>query len=342
MNLRSDNEASVHPQILEAIMAANEGSAPAYGADSWTVQVQDSYSDLFEREVVVFPLVSGTAANCLCIAQCTLPTSAVLCHDESHIYAYECGAPELYSGGAKLIGLPGEHGKIDCDTLTARLGALGHYGDHDPEPRVISVTQGTDLGTLYDDSHLRQLCDIAHHHGMVTHMDGARFANAVVALGCSPAEASWKAGIDMLSFGATKNGAMAAEAAVFFDPEMARGFGRRRMKAAHLLSKMRYISAQLLASIKDDLWLRTAAHANAAATLIGAAFDRHEASDLLHPVQINEVFVQMPKTVDTALRAAGFSYHPIPDGDDMYRMVAPHDCEMDEVKRMCAVVDAVQ
>lgn len=335
-NLRSDNEAPVHPAIMQALIEANAGAAHAYGGDPWTGRLTEVLGEVFETELEVFPLISGTAANSLCVAQVSKPTSAVLCHQEAHLYDSECGAPEFYSGGAKLIPLSGEHARIDPAALQAALDKLGHFGDHDPDPSVLTLTQGTEWGAVYSLEQTAELCAIAHARGMATHMDGARFANAVVSLGVSPADLTWRAGIDLMSFSLTKNGAMAAEAVVFFRKGLSDGFGRRRMKGGHLLSKMRYVSAQLLAGVKDGLWLELAAHANRGASAIGRAFAARSDVTLLHPVEINEVFVLMSPELDAHLRAGGFEYHPFPGRPGLYRMVVPYDASEAAIGELCS------
>jgi threonine aldolase len=218
---------------------------------------------------------------------------------------------------------------------------MGLKGDHDPLPAVLSLTQSTECGTVYTIEQIRSLCQLAHSHGMKTHMDGARFGNALATLGCQPAEITWKAGIDMLSFGATKNGALAAEAAVFFDPELARNFGKRRMKAGHLLSKMRYVSAQLLAYLEDDLWLQLAAQANAGARQLAAALEASATTRILYPVEANEIFVRMDEATDQSLRAAGFEYHPWPGEPGLFRLVVPYCVDGADIERFGQTLEAI-
>lgn len=340
MNLRSDNEAPCAPQIMQALMAANAGSAHAYGEDRWSTTLNVRFAEAFETEVDVYPLVSGTAANALCVAQACPPYGALFCHQTAHINVDECGAPEFYSNGAKLIALPGDHGRLSTDTLERRLASLDPQEVHSPQAALLSLTQATECGTLYRREEIEALCAVAHEHGLKTHMDGARFANAVATSGATPAALSWRAGIDMLSFGATKNGAIGAEAAVFFDRELAAGFDRRRMRAGHLLSKLRYVSAQLLAYLDQDLWLVLARRANAAARRIGAALDAHPHATLVHPVEINQVFVRLAAGLDAQLRAAGIEYMPWPGEPDLFRLVAPYQVEESQLTRFEALLAA--
>jgi len=246
---------------MAAINAANTGLVPSYGADEITERLQGAASKVFEREVSIFPVATGTAANALALAQLSPPFGGIYCHEGAHIVTDECGAPELFTGGAKLLGLPSPSGKIGPDAIDASVALANDMGVHHVKPSAVSVTQATELGTVYALGELEAVTAAAKRHGLAVHMDGARFANALVHLGCSPAEATWKAGIDVLSFGASKNGALAAEAVVFFDPRRAEDFERRRKQAGHLWSKLRYLSCQLVAYLENDLWLQNARQA---------------------------------------------------------------------------------
>ncbi len=228
MNFASDNAAGIAPEILAAISQANEGVALAYGGDAWTRRVEERLADIFERELAVFLVSSGTAANALALAQLTEPWGAVLCHREAHIAADECGAPEFYGGGIKLVGLPGEAGKLAPATLQRALGAISWGGPHHVSPSVLSLSQATEGGTVYRPDEIRELAEIAHARGMSVHVDGARLGNALARLNASPAQATWMAGVDVLSFGATKGGALAAETVIFFDPDRAANMPERR------------------------------------------------------------------------------------------------------------------
>src|ERR1700733_9004355 len=240
MNFASDNVTGVAPEILAAIVAANDGAVASYGDDPITGRVASRLAEIFEHEVAVFPVATGTAANALALAALTPPWGAVFCHEVSHIAVDEANAPEFYSGGAKLATLPGADGKLSAETIAKLLpGGLGVV--HHAQPAVVSLTQATECGTAYRPAEIAAIAEIAHHHGLAVHMDGARFANALVQLGCTPAEMTWRAGIDALSFGATKNGALAAEAIVFFDKAKAESLPFRRKRAGHLFSKMRFL-----------------------------------------------------------------------------------------------------
>ena len=265
MNFASDNTAPVVPAILDAIVQANAGYARGYGADDWTAAVERRLSEIFEREVAAFLVPTGTAANALSLAQVTPPWGVVFCHRDSHIITDECGAPEFYGGGLKLEGLSGNGAKIEPETLKA---ALAGYGGHEPHQMVasaLSITQASEAGTIYRTDEIAELCDIAHSRSLAVHMDGARFANALVRLNTTPAQMTWQSGIDVLSFGATKGGAMAAEAVVLFDPARAGFFAERRKRSGQLLSKHRFIAVQMAAYLAEDRWLALARHANAMA-----------------------------------------------------------------------------
>jgi len=308
MNFASDNTAPVAQPILDAMVRANAGYALGYGNDDWTFAVERRLSDVFEREVAAFLVPTGTAANALALAHVAPPWGAVFCHAESHIATDECGAPEFFGGGLKLAGLPGDAGKLAPETLQS---ALGFYGGHSPHQMVaaaLSITQATEVGTIYRIDEIAALCEIAHARSLAVHMDGARFANALVRLNATPAQLTWQAGIDALSFGATKGGAMAAEAVVIFDPARAAFFGERRKRGGHLLSKHRFIAAQFAAYLDGNLWIDLARHANAMASRLG---ENLAAIGLppLFPVEANLVFVALPRVLDAKLKAAGASYY---------------------------------
>ena len=308
MNFASDNAAGIAPEILTAMARANEGFALAYGNDAWTERLQHRFADMFGREVAVFLVPTGTAANALALAHLTPPWGAVLCHEEAHIAVDECGAPEFFGGGIKLVGLPGIAGKVSPGTLVRALDRQWG-GPHHVSPAVLSLSQATEAGTIYRLHELRALADIAHARGLAVHMDGARLVNALVRMNASLAEATWKAGVDALSFGATKGGAMGAEAVVLFEPARATGMSERRKRAGHLLSKHRFLAAQMQAYCADDLWLTLARHANAMADRLAAGLASLGISPVW-PIEANEVFVALPARVDEQLKAHGAIYHP--------------------------------
>jgi threonine aldolase len=307
VNFCSDNASGAAPEILRALEAANDGWAMPYGNDDLTRRLQARVEEIFETEAAVLPVATGTAANVLCLSVMTPPYGAIYCHRESHINVDECGAPEFYSGGAKLVALPGDHGKLTPATLEAAIVDAGDV--HSVQPAAVSLTNASEAGTVYTPEETRAIAEIAKAHGLGLHLDGARFANALVALGCSPAEATWKAGVDALALGATKNGVLAGELVVLFDPGKAEELGYRRKRGGHLFSKMRFLSAQLEAYLADDLWLRNARHANAMAAVLGAGLAELPGVELSHPVEANEIFVILPEPMIEGLFARGFQFY---------------------------------
>src|SRR5436190_18535250 len=306
MNFASDNAAGIAPEILAAISRANEGAALGYGRDPWTRRVEERFAALFAREVAVFLVPTGTAANALALAHLTPPWGAVLCHAEAHIATDECGAPEFFGGGIKLIGLPGEGCKITAATLTAALDEGQWGGPHHVSPAVLSLSQASEGGTVYRLDEIRALAEIARARGMLVHVDGARFGNALAHLGVSPAQAV--AGIDALSFGATKGGALAAEAIIFFDRARGAGMQERRKRGGHLVSKHRFIAAQMEAYLADDLWLRLARHANAMAGALAKGLAAAGYAPVW-PVEANEVFVALPQRIRERLEREGERFY---------------------------------
>jgi threonine aldolase len=350
MNFASDNTAGIAPEILAAIAGANEGAALAYGQDAWTSRVERRFAEIFEREVAVFLVPTGTAANALALAHLTPPWGAVLCHAESHIATDECGAPEFFGGGIKLVGLPGAAGKIAPETLRHAIERGQWGGPHHVSATVLSLSQATEAGTIYRPAEIARLAEIAHAHGLAVHVDGARFGNAIARMNASPADATWKAGVDALSFGATKGGALAAEAVVFFDPERGAHMQSRRKRAGQLVSKHRFIAAQLEAYLTDGLWLALARHANDMADRLAAGLTAAGLAPVW-PVEANEVFVALPTRIDARLKAAGASYYPwISDGwakhaaaatdATLVRLVTSFATTADEVDRFVTIVRA--
>ncbi len=336
MRFLSDNTAGACPEVMAALQQANHGRVHAYGDDEWTHRLDAVFGEYFGAPVRVFPVISGTAANALALATLSPPWGGIFAHEESHIAVDECGAPGFFSGGAQLVLLPGEHGRVTIDPLRAALARL--RGDvHNLQPAALSLVQATDLGTAYRPAELGALSEFAHQRGLKVHMDGARFANVVAHLGCHPGDITWRAGIDVLSFGATKNGAMAAEAVVFFDTSLVRDFELRRKRAGHLLSKSRYVSAQLLAYLESGVWKRNAERANRLAQDIARA----AGTALLHPVEANEIFVGLGLPRRKALREAGFEFYDWgPEAQGEARLVVSWDQPEEEVRALCAALAA--
>ncbi len=312
----SDNIVAVAPEVLSAIAAANHGTAHSYGDDDFTRRLHHLACEIFECDLVIYPVATGTAANALALAALAPSHGGIYCHETAHVQKDECGAPEFFTAGAKLIGLPGDAGKISVARIAPAYAEAQERGIHQVRPAAISLSQATEWGTVYTPAEIAAVTDFAHGAGMHVHMDGARFANALVHLGCAPAQASWRAGIDVLSLGATKNGALAAEAVVFFSRELAVQFEYRRKRAGQLLSKMRFFSAQLVAYLENGLWLRHAAQANAMAQQLAAGLAAIPGIRLTQPVQANELFPALPESAIAALLAEDFGFYrwPAPEG----------------------------
>jgi threonine aldolase len=335
MNFASDNAYGALPEVWAAIHAADRGTALAYGNDTLTKDLTARFATLFERDVAAFPVFTGTAANALSLACLTPPFGAVLCHQDSHIMTSECGAPEFYSG-AKLIGLEGADGKLTPAAIAEALEGLDG-SVHSVQPRVVSVSQASELGTVYGHSEISAISELVHARGLKLHMDGARFANAMVHLGGTPAEATWKSGVDVLSFGATKAGALAAEAVVFFDPALAGEFEYRRKRGGHLASKMRFVSAQLEAILENDLWLTSAARANALAARLAGALKQVADIEIAYPVETNMVFARMPVAKAARMRAGGAEFHdwfPPKDGKVVTRLALAFATPEEDVAKL--------
>jgi threonine aldolase len=346
MLFRSDNITGVCPEIMAAIAAANEGDSAAYGADEYTARLHGAFGAYFETEVIAHPVATGIAANALALATAMPAPAACLCHEASHVFATESGAPEFFAGGGKLIPRPGAHGKLWPDDIARVLEAQDPNRLQAPPISVVSVTQGAEAGTAYTLEHLREIGAICRRHGVALHMDGARFSNAFVALGCSPAEMSWRAGVDILSYGATKNGAMCADAVLIFkaSPHAAaldRWLGHRRLRAGQVFSKMRYISAQLLAMLEGGLAERNAAHANTMARRLSAGLAAIPGVVLVEPTDINEVFVRLPPPVLAGLKAGGFAVKGRPEDPGLVRLVTGWNSGAADVEAFIGAARAV-
>ena len=342
MNFASDNTAAIAPDILKAIAAVNDGFVLGYGNDPVTQDTRKRLSEFFGREVAMFLVPTGTAANSLALAHVTPPWTGVLCHANAHINTDECGAPEFYGHGIKLIGLPGDHGKLQLETVIAAIARYSGRSPHQVNAASVSLTQATEAGTIYRVDEIAAIAKVAHAAGVKVHMDGARFLNAVARLNASPADVTWKAGVDVLSFGATKGGALAAEAVVFFDPKVAAMMPERRKRSGHLFSKHRFLAAQFDAFLANDYGLKLARHANDMADLLaeklGAA-----GIQILWPVEANLVFAAMPKALDAKLRAAGAAYYVrrsegLPEDQMLVRMVTSFATRKEEVEQFTALL----
>lgn len=349
MDFFSDNTAAASPRVMAALAAANAGAASPYGKDEWTRRVEERFAAIFEREVAVFLVLTGTAANALALASIVRPWGAILTHEEAHVVEDECGAPEFFSNGAKLVDLPGTGAKLKPETVTKALSHLRAGDFHQVQAQALTITQATECGTIYTPGEVRALKDAVTPRGLKLHMDGARFANALVTLGCSPAEITWKAGIDVLSFGGTKNGALAAEAVIFFDPADAEEMKWRRKRAGQTLSKGRVLGAQFEGLLADDHWLDLARHANARAKRLADSVAQGSEARLAWPCQANEVFLVLPPAVRQRLKAAGVGYHdwsarslppeaPLKDGEVVGRFVMSFATRAEDVERLISAI----
>jgi threonine aldolase len=351
MDFASDNGAGVAPEILEAIAASSRVNAPAYGADDYTEGAAARLSDVFETRVEAFLVATGTGANALALSALARPWEAVFCHEEAHIHDDECGAPELFTGGAKLVGIAGEGGKVTPEALRETLARFPRGLVKSPQPGALSLSQATEAGTIYSRDETAELCSIARTAGVRAHMDGARFANALVSTGLSPADITWRAGIDALSFGATKNGALACEAVVFFDPALATNFAYLRKRGGHTLSKGRFLGAQMEAYLKDGLWLRLAGRANTAARRLSELLSAIPGVRIAWPTQANEVFAVVPDAAAAVWREAGVKFYEWSTrslaaerapraGETLVRLVTSFETKASEIDRLAALSSA--
>jgi threonine aldolase len=321
MDFASDNVAGASPKIRDAIIAATHGTAACYSADPWTARAVAQIDAIFECRAASFLVTSGTAANALALAALSPPWGAIFCHDGAHVMEDECGAPEMFTAGAKLVGVEGAAGKIEPQGLRDALAGFSRGVVKQVQPAVLSLSQATECGTIYSCAEIADLSAIAHAAGLAVHMDGARFANALVAQKATPAEMSWKAGIDVLSFGATKNGALACEAVIFFDPARAATFPFQRKRGGHTLSKSRFLGAQMEAYLAADHWIELARTANAHAAKLAHGLTSIPGVRLAWPAEANEIFAFLPLPVDRALKAAGANYYTWPLADvDRHRV----------------------
>lgn len=309
LNFKSDNTTPVHSEILKAIQEANIGHQNSYGQDEYSQRLQERLSILFETDVVVYLTNTGTAANALALSTLIKPYQEIYCHSEAHIHTNECGAGEFYTAGAKLVTFPERDGKIKPDAVVEKVLSCFALRPHQQSPGCISITQATECGTVYSLEELKAIKDIAAKYNIPIHMDGARFANALAFLKCSPADMTWRVGVDALSFGATKNGALCAEALIFFDPQYAQDFDYLHKRAGQLMSKSRFFACQFLAYLENDLWVRNAEKANAMAQKLAQVFRKYGVENL-YEVQANELFVRLTPPCAENLKEKGVGLYP--------------------------------
>jgi threonine aldolase len=329
----SDNYAGICPEVMNAIAETNQGHAQAYGEDEWTTRAADLIREVFETRCEVFFVFNGTAANCLSLSAMSQSYHSILCHEYAHIETDECGGPEFFSNGTKILLLKGENGKIPPDAIekTANKRTDVHF----PKPRVVSVTQATEAGTVYSPQEIHAIAEVALRLNLRLHMDGARFANAVASLNVSPKEITWKAGVDVLSLGGTKIGSAAGEAVVFFNLDLAHEFEYRVKQAGQLASKMRFLAAPWVGLLKDQTWIRHARHANQMAELLERLIRDLPGARLMFPRQANAVFVQLPQPAIEALRACGWRFYTF-IGEGGCRLMTAWDHTEEDVHRFAS------
>ena len=339
MNFASDNVTGAHPDILQAMLAANDGAQPGYGNDPLTERVEARLREIFEHDDArMFLVATGTAANSLALSVLTPTHGSVLCHWTSHVYEDECGAPEFFTGGARLIPVDGPDGKLDTADLATKA-AHGKGDVHMLQPSAATLTQVSELGTVYALDEIAAVAEVCRGHGLKLHMDGARFANALAALDCSPAEMTWKAGVDVLSFGATKNGALGCEAVIVFDPALAELLAFRRKRSGHLFSKMRILSAQMQGYLENDLWRANARHANAMAQRLHTGLGGIAGIEFPYPTEANMLFPKMADGMAAALQARGFKFYDNRWDAGVCRLVTAFNTREEDVD---AFVDAAR
>jgi threonine aldolase len=337
----SDNNAGICPEAMTALKRANAtGHELSYGEDRWTAAACDGLRALFQTDCEVFFVFNGTAANSVALSAMCQPYHAVICHEQSHIETDECGAPEFFSAGSKLLAVEGPLGKLTPDII--ELTATKRTDLHFPKSKAVSLTQSTEVGTVYTVEELRAIAAIAKRHGLKVHMDGARFANAVATLGCHPSEITWRAGIDVLCFGGTKNGLPVGEAVIFFKRELAEDFAWRAKQAGQLASKMRYVSAPWLGLLEGDVWLRNARHANAMAKRLAERIGGLDGVKLMFPVEANAVFAEIAPAAQAKLREKGWRFYTF-IGAGGCRFMCAWDTSPDTVDRFAAdIAEAVR
>lgn len=336
LEFRSDNCGSAAPEILEALVRANQGCAVGYGADALTTELNNTLSNLFEAKVRVFPIPTGTGANALALASVGTPFGAVYCSQEAHINTSECNAVGFFGNGLKVSPIDGVEGKVCPLSLEKNLNNAGFGQAHKSQPVALNLVQATDLGAVYSTDEISALSTLAHSWKLHVHMDGARFANALAYLGCSPAEMTWKAGVDILSLGVTKNGGLLSDAIVVFNSDIAEKIDFHLRRGGMIWSKMRFASAQILAYVENDLWLRLARQSNAAAQQLAQGIHMIPGARLIAPVQANELFVEMPAKALDQLASQGVLFYR--RGPELARLVCRWDTTQEEINQLLTLM----
>ncbi len=332
----SDNVTPACPEIMDAINQANKGCVDSYGNDKWSMALDKKFSELFEKDVKVFTAVTGTAANSLALSSITPSYGNIYCHKISHINVDECGAPEFFTGGAKLITIDGKNGKFNADELQKNIRGSGIA--HNTQPSSVSITQSCETGVIYKPDEILKITQVAKENHMKIHMDGARFSNAIVSLNKSPAEVTWKLGIDVLTFGGTKNGCLDAEAIIFFNPDQVNNFQYLQKRSGQLLSKTRFLSSQLNAYITNGVWLKNAKHANTMAKILSEKLSRINSLELTYPTESNEIFIKIPKNIQEHLNKKGYSAIPDDMFDGSVRLVSSWNTNSNDIDKLIKTI----
>jgi len=335
----SDNVAPICPEAWAALQQANAQYTASYGDDYWTARVCDRIREIFETDCEAYVVFNGTAANGLALAQLCSSFQSILCHERAHVHTDECGAPEFFTGGSKLLLISGQNGKIDCDAAEALLARKNDLHSH--QPGAISVAEATECGTVYTAAEIAAIADLARTHKLHLHMDGARFANAIASLNCAPRAITWDVGVDVLCFGGTKNGTAAGELVVFFNKKVSRDFDYRVKQAGHLVSKMRFLSAAWLGLLTDGVWLRNATHANKAARRLAERLRNEAGIESVFPVEANSVFVSLDQRRVSALQTRGWRFYQFAE-PDLYRLMCSWATTEEQISTFIADVIAIK
>lgn len=341
MNFQSDNQSTIFPEIIDYIKSINNESSLAYGADNITKLATKMLKEFFETDLKVLFVSSGTAANAISLSSICPPYGAILCSDNSHINGDECGAPEFFTGGAKLLSINTDNAIITKENLIKTINSYGLHGFHEVLPSAISITQATELGTSYTLDQINEISTIAKQNNLKTHMDGARFSNACAFLNCTPAEMSWKNGVDILSLGTTKNGTISCEAIIIFNKDILDDVNRRQKRAGHLWSKNRYIAAQLVKWLEEDRWIKAAKKANLNAQKLKSLLQKIKGVSIEYPVEVNMIFAKIPKNIQDFLKKHEVKFNPWYGPENLTRFVTSWDTKKTELEKLEKIINSI-
>ena len=341
MNFQSDNQSTIFPEIIDYIKSINNESSLAYGADNITKLATKMLKEFFETDLKVLFVSSGTAANAISLSSVCPPYGAILCSDNSHINGDECGAPEFFTGGAKLLSINTNNAIITKNNLIKTINSYGLHGFHEVLPSAISITQATELGTSYTLDQINKISTIAKQNNLKTHMDGARFSNACAFLNCTPAEMSWKSGVDILSLGTTKNGTISCEAIIIFNKDILDDVNRRQKRAGHLWSKNKYIAAQLVKWLEEDRWIKAARKANLQAQKLKSLLQKIKGVSIEYPVEVNMIFAKIPKNIQDFLKKHEVKFNPWYGPENLTRFVTSWDTKKTELEKLEKIINSI-